>query len=69
MGRKDTGSAHGSDFVFLSTSRVYSIDALRALPLGSNDSRFFLRGGVQQPGVGATATASREINFEAETLR
>src|SRR6516164_815630 len=33
---------HGSDFIFLSTSRVYSIGALRALPLDSNDSRFFL---------------------------
>ena len=44
---------HGSDFVFLSTSRVYPIDALRALPLDSNDSRFFLRSGVQQLGVSA----------------
>jgi CDP-paratose 2-epimerase len=42
---------HGSDFVFLSTSRVYSIDALRALPLDQNDRRFLLRNGVQQPGV------------------
>jgi CDP-paratose 2-epimerase len=44
---------HGSDFVFLSTSRVYSIDALRALPLDQNDRRFFLRSGVQQSGVSA----------------
>jgi CDP-paratose 2-epimerase len=44
---------HGSDFIFLSTSRVYSIDALRALPLDSNDTRFSLRSGVQQPGVSA----------------
>ena len=44
---------HGSDFVFLSTSRVYSIDALRTLPLDQNDNRFFLRSGVQQPGVSA----------------
>lgn len=44
---------HRSDFVFLSTSRVYSIDALRALPLDENDSRFFLRSGVQRPGVSA----------------
>jgi CDP-paratose 2-epimerase len=42
---------HGSDFVFLSTSRVYSIDALRTLPLDSNDSRFVLRSSVQQAGV------------------
>ena len=44
---------HGSDFIFLSTSRVYSIEALRALQLDSNDSRFFLRDGSQQPGVSA----------------
>src|SRR5262249_11777661 len=44
---------HGSDFIFLSTSRVYSIDALRALPLDSNGSRFLLQGGPQQPGVSA----------------
>lgn len=42
---------HGSDFVFLSTSRVYSIDALRALPLDSNANRFFLCSGVQQSGL------------------
>jgi CDP-paratose 2-epimerase len=41
----------GSDFVFLSTSRVYSIDALRALPLDSRDGRFFLRNGFEQAGV------------------
>src|SRR5262245_54717177 len=45
---------HESDFVFLSTSRVYSIDALRTLPLDQNDSRFFLRPGIQQPGVSAS---------------
>jgi CDP-paratose 2-epimerase len=42
---------YGSDFVFLSTSRVYPIDALRMLPLDQNDSRFFLRNNVQQSGV------------------
>lgn len=42
---------HGSDFIFLSTSRVYPIGALRALPLDQNDSRFFLRNHVQQAGV------------------
>lgn len=42
---------HESDLIFLSTSRVYSIGALRALSLDSNDSRFFLHGGVQQTGV------------------
>jgi CDP-paratose 2-epimerase len=44
---------HRSDFVFLSTSRVYSIDALRTLPLDKNDSRFLLPSGVQEPGVSA----------------
>jgi CDP-paratose 2-epimerase len=44
---------HGSDFVFLSTSRVYSIDALRTLPLDQNDSRFSLRSAIQRPGVSA----------------
>jgi CDP-paratose 2-epimerase len=42
---------HRSDFVFLSTSRVYAIQALRSLPLERNDTRFFLRNGVQQAGV------------------
>src|SRR6185437_13884340 len=42
---------HGSDFVFLSTSRVYSIEALRGLAMDKNDSRFILRTGVQQAGV------------------
>jgi CDP-paratose 2-epimerase len=44
---------NGSEFVFLSTSRVYSIEALRELPLDQNDNRFFLRSGVQQSGVSA----------------
>jgi CDP-paratose 2-epimerase len=44
---------HGSDFVFLSTSRVYPIAALRMLPLDQNNSRFFLRSGISQPGVSA----------------
>jgi len=44
---------HGSDFVFLSTSRVYSIEALRGLPMKKNASRFVLRSGVQQAGVSA----------------
>jgi CDP-paratose 2-epimerase len=48
---------HGSDFVFLSTSRVYSIDALRTLPLDANDNRFVLRSGVQQPGVSPVGIA------------
>jgi CDP-paratose 2-epimerase len=53
---------NGSDFVFLSTSRVYSIDALRALPLDSNDDRFFLCNGVQQPGV-STAGISEAFSL------
>jgi CDP-paratose 2-epimerase len=48
---------HGSDFILLSTSRVYSIQALRELPLDQNDQRFFLRGGIQQPGVSAAGIA------------
>ena len=44
---------HGSNFVFLSTSRVYSIEALRGLPMEINASRFVLRSGVQQAGVSA----------------
>jgi CDP-paratose 2-epimerase len=44
---------HGSDFILLSTSRVYSIEALRALPLDSNESRFFLPAGIERPGVTA----------------
>jgi CDP-paratose 2-epimerase len=44
---------YGSDFIFLSTSRVYSIDALRTLPLDRNDTRFFLRNGAERPGMSA----------------
>jgi len=49
----DHARRHGSAVVFLSTSRIYSIEALRALPLGRSDSRFVLRDGVQQAGVSA----------------
>jgi CDP-paratose 2-epimerase len=48
---------HGSAFVFLSTSRVYSINALRTLPLDSKENRFVLRSGVQQPGVSPAGIA------------
>jgi CDP-paratose 2-epimerase len=34
---------HGSDLVFLSTSRVHPIDALRALPLDQNKIDFLVR--------------------------
>ena len=44
---------HKSDFIFLSTSRVYSIDALRALPLDPNEGRFIIRTGVHQQGFSA----------------
>ena len=48
---------HGSDFVFLSTSRVYSIDALRKLPLDQSDSRYFLRSDTVQPGMSAAGVS------------
>ncbi len=37
---------HGGDLVFLSTSRVYPIAALRALPLHAEETRFALRDGA-----------------------
>src|ERR1700687_5441384 len=45
---------YGSDFVFLSTSRVYPINLLRMLPLDKDGSRFVLRSGTHLPGVSAT---------------
>jgi CDP-paratose 2-epimerase len=41
---------HGAGLVFLSTSRVYSIDALRALPLIRTDTRLELGVGASGPG-------------------
>src|SRR6187551_3953746 len=45
---------HGAGFVLLSTSRVYSIPPLCALPLRSNESRFILDTTKPLP-VGVTA--------------
>lgn len=45
---------HDAQLVFLSTSRVYPIDRLRALPLTETDTRFELDGdGVAVPGATA----------------
>ena len=48
---------HGAALVFLSTSRVYSIEALRALPLERGETRFVLKSGSQQPGLSAAGIA------------
>ncbi len=48
---------HGSDFIFLSSSRVYPIDALRALPVEETESRFVWRAALQQAGVSAAGIA------------
>lgn len=42
---------HGADLVFLSSSRVYPIHRLRALPLDRQATRFMLRSDTQGPGV------------------
>ena len=44
---------HRSKFVFLSTSRVYPIAALRALPMEQTESRFVLRPDGQAAGASA----------------
>jgi CDP-paratose 2-epimerase len=45
---------HNSAFVFLSSSRVYPIAQLRALPLERTAKRFILRANADVPGVTAT---------------
>ncbi|MBL8747998.1 MAG: NAD-dependent epimerase/dehydratase family protein [Planctomycetes bacterium] len=40
---------HGADTVFLSTSRVYPIDPLRALPLEVKGTRLVVKSGVSHP--------------------
>jgi CDP-paratose 2-epimerase len=42
---------HDAVLVFLSTSRVYPIPSLRALPLARTPSRFVLPPGVHMPGI------------------
>ena len=48
---------HGAALVFLSSSRVYPIAPLRALPLERKATRFELRPGAQTPGAGAAGIA------------
>jgi CDP-paratose 2-epimerase len=48
---------HKADFVFLSSSRIYPIDPLRALPLEPTETRFVLPEGFQQPGVSTAGIA------------
>jgi CDP-paratose 2-epimerase len=55
---------HGAGFLLLSTSRVYSIPALCALPLRANDSRFILD--LEKP-LPAGVT-SQGVNEEFSTL-
>lgn len=49
---------HGADFVFLSTSRVYPIDALRALPLERTGRRLDIPAGASGPGWSAAGIAT-----------
>lgn len=49
---------HGADLVFLSTSRVYPIDPLRALPLEERGERLVLAGGAAGPGWSADGIAT-----------
>ena len=53
---------HGAALVFLSTSRVYPIASLRALPLDRIATRFALRAETQIPGV-STAGISEEFTL------
>lgn len=48
---------HGADLVFLSTSRVYPIDPLRALPLETQGERLTLSTGAGGPGWSARGIA------------
>ena len=50
---------HGSAFVFLSTSRVYPIALLRALPLEQTTTRFALRSDSDLPGVTPAGISER----------
>lgn len=49
----DHARRHGSAFIFLSTSRVYPMAPLTALPLEEAESRFELPAGLQLPGMTA----------------
>ena len=48
---------HGAALVFLSSSRVYPIAPLRALPLARTATRFELRPDGKTPGIGAAGIA------------
>jgi CDP-paratose 2-epimerase len=50
---------HGSTFVFLSSSRVYPIALLRALPLEQTATRFVLRSDANLTGVTAAGISER----------
>jgi CDP-paratose 2-epimerase len=50
---------HGSTLIFLSSSRVYPIAPLRALPLERAATRFVLRADVDVPGVTAAGISER----------
>ncbi|MGB7700071.1 MAG: NAD-dependent epimerase/dehydratase family protein [Pseudolabrys sp.] len=50
---------HGSAFVFLSSSRVYPIASLRALPLARDATRFVLHAAVDVPGVTVAGISER----------
>jgi CDP-paratose 2-epimerase len=50
---------YGSAFVFLSSSRVYPIAPLRALPLERGARRFVLHADADVPGVTAAGISER----------
>jgi CDP-paratose 2-epimerase len=53
----DHARRHGAAMIFLSTSRVYPIAALRALPLQVRDSRYVLAPAARGPGWSAAGIA------------
>jgi CDP-paratose 2-epimerase len=59
---------HGTGIVYLSTSRVHSIAALRALPLVENASRFELPAGASGPGWSADGISETFATTGARSL-
>ncbi len=57
-----------SHLVFLSTSRVYPVEALRSLALEESETRFELAAGQDQPGVSAAGISERFALEGARTL-
>ncbi|MBO6559554.1 MAG: NAD-dependent epimerase/dehydratase family protein [Nisaea sp.] len=53
----ETARRHDATFVFLSTSRVYPIDPLRALPLTAKNDALTIPGGANGPGWSAHGIA------------